>query len=248
MKNLIALLPLLVVPVAALAAGPSGDLAPGAASVSAVGWTGCSLGANVGVGTLSSKTVFAGVPDVPALFDNGSNTASGVVGGGQAGCDYQHGTLVFGLRGLFAAATLDGSNSYTEGTGISSTRTEADWFASLTGRLGVTITPATLLYARAGAAWVSNDYTDRCVTTCSAAGGANPNYLARGSDTRTGWLVGAGLEHALDARWSLFAEYTFMDFGNSKTTLTEQTLGTTWQNDYGHEIHAVLAGVNLRFR
>lgn len=38
-----------------------------------------------------------------------------------------------------------------------------------------------------------------------------------------------------------------MDFGNEKTTITEQTLGYKWQNDYDHDIHAVMFGVNLRF-
>jgi len=249
MKRLLMLVSILVMPANAMAADLYGgsikdEFVQYAPSFS---WTGCYVGANVGAGSQSSETVFAGTPDVPGLFNNGSNTASGVIGGGQLGCDYQRGRFVFGIQGMFDATNLDGSNNYTEGTGLSSTRTEAEWFASLTGRIGIAVMPMTLIYAKGGVAWFSNDYNDICLTTCSNVGGANPNYLGRGSDTRTGWLVGGGLEHAFDDRWSIFAEYNYMDFGSEKTTITEQTLGYKWQNDYDHDMHAVMFGVNLRF-
>lgn len=206
MKRLLALVSMLVMPANAMAA----DLYGGSIKdefvqyAPAFSWTGCYLGANVGAGSQSSETIFAGIPDDPALFNNGSNTASGIIGGGQIGCDYQRGKFVFGIQGMFDATNLDGSNNYTEGTGLSSTRTEAEWFATLTGRIGISVTPMTLIYAKGGVAWISNEYTDSCLTTCSAGtpgNPANPHYVGRGSDTRTGWIVGGGLEQALDERW-----------------------------------------------
>ena len=248
MKRLLALVSALVMPVQAMAA----DLYGGSIKdefvqyAPAFSWTGCYLGANVGAGSQTTETVFAGTPEVPGLFNNGSNTASGIIGGGQVGCDYQRGKFVFGIQGMFDATNLDGSNTYTiDGDSLSSTRTEAEWFATLTGRIGIAVTPMTLLYAKGGVAWVSNDYTDRCLTTCNSE--VNPKYVGRGSENRTGWLVGGGLEHALDDRWSIFAEYNYMDFGNEKTTITEQSEGYTWENDYDHDIHAVMFGVNMRF-
>jgi len=47
-------------------------------------WTGCYIGANVGGGWTHKEFDFNG-------FDDGKHTASGVVGGGQFGCDYQFG-------------------------------------------------------------------------------------------------------------------------------------------------------------
>jgi outer membrane immunogenic protein len=249
MKRVIALVSLLAMHANAMAA----DLYGGSIKdefvqyAPAFSWTGCYLGANIGGGSQSSETIFAGDPEVAGLFNNGSNTASGIIGGGQIGCDYQRGKFVFGIQGMFDATDLDGGNSYTEGVGLSSTRTEAEWFATLTGRLGIAVTPMTLIYAKGGLAWVSNEYTDNCVTTCSNAEGANPKYVGLGNDTRTGWLIGGGLEHALDDRWSVFAEYNYMDFGSETTKITEQSAGYSWQNDYDHDIHAVMVGVNLRF-
>jgi outer membrane immunogenic protein len=252
MKKVLALISMLSFPINATAA----DLYGGSIKdefvqyAPAFSWTGCYIGANVGTGSQSSETVFAGTPDVPGLFNNGSNTASGVIGGGQLGCDFQRGKFVFGIQGLFDATNLDGRNDYTEGIGLSSTRTQAEWVATLTGRIGIAVTPMTLLYAKGGIAWVSNSYTDSCLTTCSNGtvdNPANPNYVGRGDDRRTGWLVGGGLEHALDERWSVFAEYNYMDFGGETTTITERSDGYTWKNDYDHDIHAVMFGVNLRF-
>src|SRR5712675_1779161 len=51
-------------------------------------WTGCYIGGNIGAGWLRSES--------------GANTVSessaGFTGGGQFGCDYQAGTMVFGIR------------------------------------------------------------------------------------------------------------------------------------------------------
>ncbi len=250
MKRLITLIFILVLPANAMAADLyGGSIKEGFDQYAPpFGWTRCYVGANVGMGSQSSETVFAGTPDVPGNFNNGSNTASGVIGGVQLGCDYQRGKLVFGIQGMFNATNLDGSNNYTEGTGLSSTRTEAKWFATLTGRIGITVTPRTLVYAMGGVAWIKNNYTDSCLTTCNGDGGANQNYVGLGSDTRTGWLIGGGLEQALDDRWSIFAEYRYMDFGNKITTITEQTFGYKWQNDYDHGVHTVKLGANLRFK
>src|SRR5437762_2207674 len=76
-------------------------------------WTGCYLGANAGGGG-APKTwtdvngVFNASPGVvPGTFNVapgsflGDHTARGVIGGGQLGCDYQIGSLVFGVRGMY---------------------------------------------------------------------------------------------------------------------------------------------------
>ena len=249
MMRLLTLVSILVMPINAIAADLyGGSIKDDAAQyVPAFSWTRCYVGANVGTASQSSGTVFAGTPDVAAMFNNGSNTTYGIIGGGQLGCDYQRGRFVFGIQGMFVATSLDGSNNYTEGTGLSSTRTEAKWFSTLTGRIGIGVTPTTLIYAKGGVAWVKNDYTDSCLTTCNGADGANQNYVGIGRDTRKGWLVGGGLEHALDDRWSIFAEYSYTGFSSKKTTITEKTFGYNWQNDYDHGIQAIKFGVNLRF-
>src|ERR671930_460 len=70
-------------------------------------WSGCYIGANIGGGWADKSFNDAAglVTGVPGA-DLGTHTASGVIGGGQIGCDYQAGVWVFGVQGMF-----DGSAS-----------------------------------------------------------------------------------------------------------------------------------------
>src|SRR5215218_6002110 len=67
-------------------------------------WTGCYLGANVG-GGWARKRIVDQEPE-PELIgvDGDRHNSSGVVGGGQIGCDYQMNNWVFGIQGMFDAA------------------------------------------------------------------------------------------------------------------------------------------------
>jgi outer membrane immunogenic protein len=61
-------------------------------------WSSCYIGANIGGGWASqtSNDVAGAVTGVIGA-DLGSHTASGFIGGGQIGCDYQAGVWVFGV-------------------------------------------------------------------------------------------------------------------------------------------------------
>ena len=62
-------------------------------------WSGCYVGANVGYGWQMDRSY-----DPNLALNAGSDTANGIVGGGQVGCDYQTGALVLGLQGSFDGA------------------------------------------------------------------------------------------------------------------------------------------------
>ncbi|OYW52175.1 MAG: hypothetical protein B7Y80_20465 [Hyphomicrobium sp. 32-62-53] len=213
-------------------------------------WTGCYLGANIGAGWQHAATTFFDPADAP--FDNGSHTGSGAVGGGQIGCDLQRSRFVMGVQGMFNAAGIDGSNtvpSFEENTVAS----EANWFASITGRLGVTLRPNTLLYAKGGVAWIDNDFSDTCYADAGFCGTDNgDNFAAFGSNTATGWVVGGGIEHAWNNNWSMFIEYNYMNFGNERTTLVDSLNAfndqPTWQSSHDLESHLLLVGLNYKFR
>ena len=70
---------------------------------------------------------------------------------------------------------------------VLSCKTEQNWMATAAGRLGLA-DGRILYYVKGGAAWSHNTYS------------ANLNLLlglnTEVSDTRWGWLVGAGIEHA----------------------------------------------------
>src|SRR5713226_3547401 len=66
-----------------------------------VSWTGCYIGGNLGGGWGRG-----GWDNVGAPFAR--TTPDGFVRGGQVGCDYQFGSLVVGVRGLFDWSNLKG--------------------------------------------------------------------------------------------------------------------------------------------
>ena len=93
------------------------------------------------------------------------------------------------------------------------------WIATATARLGYAVQPQLLLYAKGGAAWErsSLDYT---ITGMGVA-----NFS--GSELRTGWTVGGGLEYLIAPSWSVFAEYNHMDFGTDTLATQDKMRATT---------------------
>jgi outer membrane immunogenic protein len=221
--------------------------APPIATAPIYSWTGCYIGGNVGGGW--DRQHYTNVnPFRTPNFDLGSERNSGVIGGGQVGCDYQVGSWVFGAQGMFEAADLRGSNHVVPGPADSqfpnvfdlSARTS--WVTTATARLGYTIVPQALLYVKGGAAWThgSLDYTITGQGVATFTGG----------ETRSGWVIGGGLEYLFTPNWSVFAEYNHMDFGSQ--TLNTQDIVTT--NDSRPEpirisrrIDIVMVGANFRF-
>ncbi len=148
--------------------------------------------------------------------DAGSHTATGVVGGGQIGCDYQFASnWVLGVQGMFNGADVHGDHlapfSYN-GTNTETFSSKVDWFTTLTARLGYVVTPQTLLYVRGGAAWVHTKYSD-----VNQTGTVYNPFRGTASATRTGWTVGVGGEYKFSQHWSLFAEYNYADLGHSNS-------------------------------
>ncbi|HEY5608453.1 MAG: outer membrane beta-barrel protein [Xanthobacteraceae bacterium] len=227
------------------------------AAVAAANWTGCFLGGNVGGGW--SRHSFTD-PITTPVIDLQSHTASGVVGGGQIGCDYQSGPWVFGVQGMLDAASLRGTHIFATGAaqfnllltapgfplGVilpgssEGLTTRIPWLATATARLGYAVQPPVLLYVRGGAAWVRDKHTLE-VSTTGIVGEANV--------TRTGWTVGAGVDYLLARNWSMFAEYDYLDFGTERLTFTSVPPfpPVTAAADVTQKIHLVLIGFNYRF-
>jgi outer membrane immunogenic protein len=116
------------------------------------------------------------------------------------------------------------------------------WMADITGRFGVLVTPAALLYVRGGAVLARNDYA---ITLAGAT-------LATASDTRIGGLIGVGGEYLITPLWSVFAEYNYIDFGSrSYDTRFSQvdfvSVPSDLKIDIDQKIHRVKFGVNFHF-
>jgi outer membrane immunogenic protein len=114
------------------------------------------------------------------------------------------------------------------------------WFDTLTGRLGYSWVPDWMIYFQGGAAW---GHTSTNVTL-------NSSQIGQGSNTRTGWTIGGGVEWMFAPHWSAFLEGNYMDFGSPRapqlllrTACAASGCGFTAKAT----MSTVLVGVNYRF-
>lgn len=162
-------------------------------------------------------------------------TIDGIVGGGQAGCDYQLDPFVIGIQGMFDGTGMSGTGDpYTLGKTL---KTNVPWFATLTGRVGYAFQPNLLLYVKGGAAWARTDFDFRVVGV--------PN--GNGNVTRSGWTFGGGLEWMFAPSWSLFLEYSHLDFANRLETFGNVPGIGSINMNFKQDIDLVQLGVNYRF-
>ena len=137
---------------------------------------------------------------------------------------------------LFASSTFN-----VDGLAV-----KTSWDASLRGRVGYLVTPATLLYATGGLAWQHYEITSTCVSI--DCGGVTPTVVSN-STTKTGWTLGGGLETALSGNWLLRAEYRYADFGTAPFTITRMTARpTTTTDNFDARLATHTASVGLAYK
>jgi outer membrane immunogenic protein len=204
------------------------------------GWTGWYAGLNAGYSWGKSDTDVSfftypgGVPIVPPAGSVTSADAklNGAIAGIQGGYNWQKDRWVFGLEGDVQWSGQKGSSNYLCGTppftaiscsplstfappGTAGTTLSLDqklqWFGTLRGRLGTTITPTVLLYVTGGLA-VGGIKTDGTLTGITG-GGAAIAATGSSSTTKAGWTVGAGLEGVISGKWTGKVEYLYCDYG-----------------------------------
>src|SRR5262249_41570447 len=127
-----------------------------------------------------------------------------------------------------------------------SCHTKMNWFATLTGRLGVAVDHA-LLFAKAGVAWAN---FDRDVVVGIPA--TSVTASASLSDTQTGFVLGTGIEYAFKGNWSAKVEYDYMDFGtvSQKFSFHGPLFDPFTANIFADDrerVHIVRIGLNYRF-
>lgn len=121
-------------------------------------------------------------------------------------------------------------------------RSEIDWLATFTSRLGYAV-DRSLIYVKGGVAAgaFAESYTL-----------SDPNAFLTDtldSTTRVGWTVGAGLEYAFLPNWSARVEYNYLDFGTKAETFSIRPVPVTFgfNQEIEHSLHLVKAGINYKF-
>jgi outer membrane immunogenic protein len=142
---------------------------------------------------------------------------SGVVGGAQAGYNWQSGQFVFG-----AETDLQGTGADDR---FAAWKFSNPWFGTLRARGGVAINNI-LFYGTVGLAY--GTLTAKNITT-----GVSESRIS------TGWAGGLGLEVALMGNWTARAEYLYVDLSDRSYVLDGV--------NHGIDSSMLRFGVNYRF-
>src|SRR5215510_6665084 len=130
-----------------------------------------------------------------------SGDASGFVGGGQIGYNWQSRQYVYGLEGDISAADIGVSETLVVPGAVLSASASIDWIATMRGRFGVLVQPNLLVYGTAGLA----------IVHAEAHGSVNAfgfgQISAHASDTGTGFVYGLGVESKWTEKMSVRLEY-----------------------------------------
>ncbi len=213
-------------------------------------WTGFYAGLNLGGGWNSNSNnswapyTDVGVPGSLLIYPGSTNSgnASGVVGGGQIGYNYQIvSSFLIGVEADIQGTSMNsgGNNAWTPylsplGTGNlltplapNSAGVDVPWFGTVRGRVGYLIKPTILVYGTAGFAY----------------GGVSGNVTGY-SNTQPGWTAGGGVEWMLMPQLSAKIEYLYIDLENNGTT---GPAGYSWSAISHPQVNVVRAGVNYHF-
>lgn len=267
MKKLVLALAVLACSAVGALAADMAVKAPRMADPIAYNWSGWYAGVNAGGAWNDTRDdVFptgcflTGACGAPATLnvlrsDSFRLNGAGFTGGAQAGYNWQRERWIFGIEGdinyngindgnatnRLVAAPLVGNFVHTESDRM-------DWFGTLRGRVGMTVTPSFLLYGTGGLAF------GQVKSASTVAFTSTPDTYAGSTDqTRAGWTLGAGGEWMIAPRWSIKAEYLYVDLGKvSSTTACVAGCGPfvpapSYQTDLRVHENIVRAGLNYHF-
>ena len=233
-------------------------------------WTGFYVGVNAGgLWSTGNTTVNAYFPSGIGYYSgyNGNSLgtgASGFIGGGQAGYNFQSGAAVFGLETDFDGTSASKSKSvigspftvplatYVTGTDYFTTNAQArlNWLGTTRVRVGFVATPDNrlLVYGTGGVAYGGGNTSGSLYDFDNQIG-----FSASKSQSRVGWTIGAGGEYAITNNITLKGEYLYYSLGSNTTTITPltsyvgYTTGTWITAKTNYEGSIFRAGINYKF-
>jgi outer membrane immunogenic protein len=237
-------------------------------------WTGFYIGLNLGYswGRSSDQSTLTNFPLGLTYFTNTDRARmDGVVGGAQAGYNWQVTNWVLGIEEDIDGTGQRATRNFTCPTGVCTPATPTftfvpgigvfpgvpipgpavpfamtqrlDWFSTIRGRVGYLVTPKVLLYGTGGFAFGQ-------VSSSETIAGAPFGFTA--NDTRYGWTAGAGIEGIIAPNWTARLEYLYIDLGTSSgsflTAIPANPVGVINSNFSSHITDNILrVGVNYTF-
>jgi outer membrane immunogenic protein len=222
--------------------------APPPAPAPVYSWTGWYIGGNVGY-SVARDPGSLGAPIFPGTgLESFQIMPAGVIGGVQAGYNWQVSNWVLGLETDFQGTGQKDSVcvfdcvTNTVGTSANNISESISWLGTTRARIGVAA-GSTLYYATGGVAYgrISTNITE--TDTLVGPGSTTVNTAT----TRTGWAAGGGIESALAGNWTARIEYLHVDLGPQAIAFahTVPTNTETFSTRFADNI--IRAGVNYRF-
>ena len=231
--------------------------------VAVYSWTGCYIGGNAGwiggdridlypSGSLADPAI---ISPVDARINSHNYTPQGsATVGAQIGCNWQMDRFVVGAEADFNAS-FNQNASETFGNlpksvvGNWTPHTEnvskkLDWFSTYRLRAGYAF-DRFYIYGTGGFAVgrfnAATSYDAFTVNNFSFAGST--------TSTRFGYAVGAGLEYLMTERWTLKAEYLYLDFGSFSFDSPNILVASAslWGTTVRAREHVARAGINYKF-
>ena len=165
--------------------------------------------------------------------DAGDDSVDGLTYGVGAGFDFDLGGVVLGIEGEYAES--EGSQEFGQtinGTAfLGSIDVGRDIYVG--GRIGVPVTPRTLLYAKAG-------YTNTTIDSTFTSAANAVDFDA----SVDGYRLGAGVEQMLGRNLYLKAEYRYSNYNGLRF---DDTLFGNEDVDIDLDRHQVMGGLGFRF-
>lgn len=190
-------------------------------------WSGIYGGVNAGWAWGPTNWLFDVVHTTTA------HQVSGGFGGFQAGYNFQIRSFVLGVEGDYEFANVNGSSLCPNPAFLCHSKVRN--IADIAGRIGFAW-DRVLFYAKGGEAWTFNRY--------DAISSFN---TAAGTETRSGWLGGVGIEYAYDACWTVKAEYNYLDLGTKTVTRHNANGSLASSIDVTEKLNVAKVGINYKF-
>jgi outer membrane immunogenic protein len=184
--------------------------------------------------------------------------ASGVIGGGQIGYNWQYNRTVVGLEADFQGSGIGGATKVNGPfryvgydhlalpAGAYTASEKLDWFGTLRGHLGFAATDRTLVYVTGGLAYgsisASSNFTAPNVGT---------DYPGWASATHIGWTAGGGVEFALTGDLTTRLEGLYYNLGSVAVTGQETPALFTpypYQHNKTFDANGVIVRIGLNYR
>jgi len=238
-------------------------------------WTGFYGGIQFGGGWNDEAVNYSPNDTGSAVLINGSATTApmpngyrisqgGLVGGVEAGYNWQWSNWLLGVEADFSLSGMDGRASITSNfatlavpvTQTSAAEQSTDWYGTVRGRVGWLATPNLLLFGTGGFAYGRVDgsasYTLVGQNVFFGTFTCFPNsacFSGSSAAIRTGWTAGGGAEWLLDQHWSAKIEYQFVDLGTETVQIisTNPTGASSFNAAFHDRFNVVRLGLNYRF-